>query len=55
MELLHKAEDLLMEDYTLIPYYYRSQNWLNSDSIKGYSFSFRGSFPYCNNIRKESK
>lgn len=55
MELLHKAEDLLMEDYTLIPYYFRSQNWLISDSIKGYSFSFRGSFPYCNNIRKESK
>ena len=55
MEILHRAEDLLMEDCVIIPYYYQSQNWLISDSIKDYSFNFRGTLPYCTNIRKESK
>ncbi|MCA0986913.1 peptide ABC transporter substrate-binding protein [Guptibacillus algicola] len=35
MELLHKAEDVLMEDMPFMPVYHYSQNFLTSEAYKG--------------------
>ncbi len=52
-EMLHKAEDILMEDRGIIPYYYNGINWLVSDRIDGVMFNYRGCMPICIHARKE--
>ena len=44
-EMLHKAEDIIMQDAAFIPLYYIGSNWMIKDNIKGVTFSYLGTFP----------
>ncbi len=48
-ELLHQAEDVLMEDMPIIPLYYLTNPYMLKDYVKGFNYSPIGTF-YVKNI-----
>ena len=53
LELLHKAEDTIMNDMPMIPLYSQAESWIISDRIEGLGINFSGKL-LCNFAKKNS-
>ncbi len=52
LELLHKAEDTVMNDMAMIPLYSQGESWIISDRIEGLEIIFSGKL-LCNMSKKQ--